>query len=186
MNKKQRIKPIHFIPISFMVVILVGAELLTMPFSSASFDETDFVTALFTSTTSVCVTGLVVVDTFSYWSVIGQFIIMLLIQIGGLGVVTVGALVMYFAKMKFSLGNMIILEDSLNVDRKREVGSFLFRVIRGVFIVEGIGAAIYCCEFIPKLGVAKGIWASLFQSVSAFCNAGMDVVGPNSMIDFNS
>ena len=84
MNKNQRIKPIHFIPISFMVVIIVGAILLTLPFSSATFEETDFVTALFTSTTSVCVTGLVVVDTFAHWSFIGQIIIMLLIQIGGL------------------------------------------------------------------------------------------------------
>lgn len=186
MNKNQRIKPIHFIPISFMVVIIVGAILLTLPFSSATFEETDFVTALFTSTTSVCVTGLVVVDTFAHWSFIGQIIIMLLIQIGGLGVVTVGAIVMYFAKMKFSLGNMIILEDSLNVDRKREVGTFIFRVVRGVFIVEGIGALIYCIELIPRLGFFEGLWASVFQSVSAFCNAGMDVIGPNSMIDFNS
>ena len=185
MNKNQRVKPIHFIPISFAVVILVGAVLLMMPFSSAEFVETDFITALFTSTTSVCVTGLVVVDTFAHWSVIGQIIIMILIQIGGLGVVTVGALVMYFAKMKFSLGSMVILEDSLNVDRKREVGSFIFRVVRGVFIVEGIGALIYCFELIPRLGFFHGLWASIFQSVSAFCNAGMDIIGPNSMIDYN-
>ncbi|MBE5898818.1 MAG: potassium transporter TrkH [Lachnospiraceae bacterium] len=178
-------KPIHLIPLSFMAVIIIGAVLLMMPFSSANGEWTDLVTALFTSTTSVCVTGLVVVDTFSYWSFFGQLIIVALIQIGGLGVVTVGAIVMHVAKKKFTLGHRVLLEDSLNLDRRREVGSFIVRVVAGVFAVEEIGALIYAIEFIPRLGFFKGIWAAIFQSVSAFCNAGMDVVGPNSMIDFN-
>jgi len=183
--KNNRMKPIHLIPLSFMAVIIIGAVLLMMPFSSANGEWTDLVTALFTSTTSVCVTGLVVVDTFSYWSFFGQLIIVALIQIGGLGVVTVGAIVMHVAKKKFTLGHRVLLEDSLNLDRRREVGSFIVRVVAGVFAVEEIGALIYAIEFIPRLGFFKGIWAAIFQSVSAFCNAGMDVVGPNSMIDFN-
>lgn len=185
MIKNNRMKPIHLIPLSFMAVIIIGAVLLMMPFSSANGEWTDLVTALFTSTTSVCVTGLVVVDTFSYWSFFGQLIIVALIQIGGLGVVTVGAIVMHVAKKKFTLGHRVLLEDSLNLDRRREVGSFIVRVVAGVFAVEEIGALIYAIEFIPRLGFFKGIWAAIFQSVSAFCNAGMDVVGPNSMIDFN-
>ena len=185
MIKNNRMKPIHLIPLSFMAVIIIGAVLLMMPFSSATGEWTDLVTALFTSTTSVCVTGLVVVDTFSYWSFFGQLIIVALIQIGGLGVVTVGAIVMHVAKKKFTLGHRVLLEDSLNLDRRREVGSFIVRVVAGVFAVEEIGALIYAIEFIPRLGFFKGIWAAIFQSVSAFCNAGMDVVGPNSMIDFN-
>lgn len=185
MIKNNRMKPIHLIPLSFMAVIIIGAVLLMMPFSSANGEWTDLVTALFTSTTSVCVTGLVVVDTFSYWSFFGQLIIVALIQIGGLGVVTVGAIVMHVAKKKFTLGHRVLLEDSLNLDRRREVGSFIVRVVAGVFAVEEIGAFIYAIEFIPRLGFFKGIWAAIFQSVSAFCNAGMDVVGPNSMIDFN-
>ena len=186
MKKKFRMKSVHLIPLSFLAVILIGAVLLTLPISTSSGEGTDFVTALFTSTTSVCVTGLVVEDTFSYWSFFGQLVIVLLIQIGGLGVVTVGGLLMMARKMKFSLGDRALLEDSLNVDRKREVKTFLFHVIRGVLWVEGIGAALYAIEFIPLLGFFEGIWASIFQSVSAFCNAGMDVVGPNSMIDFNT
>ena len=185
MIKNNKMKPIHLIPLSFLAVIIIGAVLLTMPFSSANGEWTDFVTALFTSTTSVCVTGLVVVDTFAHWSFFGQLIIVLLIQIGGLGVVTVGAIVMHLAKKKFTLGHRVLLEDSLNLDRRREVGSFIVRVVAGVFAVEEIGALIYAIEFIPRLGFFKGIWAAIFQSVSAFCNAGMDVVGPNSMIDFN-
>lgn len=184
-KKKRRMKSVHYIPLSFLALILVGAFLLTLPISTASGEGTDFITALFTSTTSVCVTGLVVVDTFSYWSLFGQLVIVLLIQIGGLGVVTVGGLLMMARKMKFSLGDRVLLEDSLNVDRKREVKSFLFRVIKGVGLVEGIGAALYSIEFVPMLGTEKGVWASVFHSVSAFCNAGMDIVGPNSMIDFN-
>lgn len=182
---KLKYKPTHVIPLSFFGVILLGAFLLTFPFSSASGQWTDFVTALFTSTTSVCVTGLVVVDTFSHWSFIGQGIITCLIQVGGLGVVSVGALIMMWSKKKFSLGNRVLLEDSLNVDRKREVGSFLLHIVTGTFVVEGIGALFFCIDFIPKLGFFKGLLASIFQAVSAFCNAGMDVVGPNSMIDFN-
>lgn len=185
MIKKLRMKPIHFIPLSFLGLILIGTLFLMTPYSSATGEVTDFVTALFTSTTSVCVTGLVVVDTFSHWSDFGQLIIMLLIQIGGLGVVTVGALVMFLGKVKFTLGNRVLLEDSLNVERKRELRSFLLTVIRGVFIIEGIGAGLYMIEFIPMLGTGKGIQAAIFQSVSAFCNAGMDIVGPNSMMDFN-
>jgi len=183
--KNMRMKPIHLIPLSFLAVILIGAVLLTLPFSSAKGEWTDFITALFTSTTSVCVTGLVVVDTFAHWSFFGQLIIVLLIQIGGLGVVTVAAIVMHVAKKKFTLGHRVLLEDSLNLDRKREVSSFIIRIVAGVFAVEEIGAVIYAIEFIPRLGFFKGLWAAIFQSVSAFCNAGMDVVGPNSMIDFN-
>lgn len=186
MTGKHRIKPIHYIPMSFLFTILAGAVLLTFPFSSATGEWTDFVTALFTSTTSVCVTGLVVVDTFAHWSFIGQVIIMLLIQVGGLGVVTVAAIVMLRSKKKISFGELVILEDSLSIDKRREAKSFLFRIVRGTFIVEGVGALLYCIEFIPKLGFFEGIWASVFHAVSAFCNAGMDVIGPNSMIDFNT
>ncbi len=185
MKKKSRMKSVHLIPLSFLVVIVIGTYLLTLPISTASGEGTDYITALFTATTSVCVTGLVVVDTFSYWSIFGQVVIVLLIQIGGLGVVTVGGLLMMARKMKFSLGDRALLEDSLNVDRKREVKTFLGRIIRGVILVEAVGAGLYAIEFVPLLGVFKGIWASIFHSVSAFCNAGMDVVGPNSMIDFN-
>ena len=123
MKKKSRMKSVHLIPLSFLVVIVIGTYLLTLPISTASGEGTDYITALFTATTSVCVTGLVVVDTFSYWSIFGQVVIMLLIQIGGLGVVTVGGLLMMARKMKFSLGDRALLEDSLNVDRKREVKS---------------------------------------------------------------
>ncbi|MCR5337031.1 MAG: potassium transporter TrkH, partial [Lachnospiraceae bacterium] len=181
---KIRIKSTHFIPVSFLITIIIGTILLLLPFASAQGKETDIVTALFTATTSVCVTGLVVVDTYAHWSLFGQLVILLLVQIGGLGVVAVGSMIMLAGKRKFSLSNRMLLGDSLNVDESRGLMSFLTRVFQGVFLVEGIGAVLYAIRFIPMLGVGNGLWASLFQSVSAFCNAGMDVVGPNSMMDF--
>lgn len=182
---KIRIKPVHFIPISFFVTIIVGTLLLMLPISSMSGEKTDFVTALFTATTSVCVTGLIVVDTYAHWSLFGQIIILILIQVGGLGVVAVGSMIMLIRRKKFHLGDRKLLGDSLNVDKNRGLLHFLTRIFKGVFIVEGIGALLIAVKFVPLLGIGKGLWASLFQSVSAFCNAGLDIVGPNSMMDLN-
>ena len=189
MNKdlsvQKRISSVRVIPISFLGLILLGALLLVLPFSSAPGQETGFLTALFTSTTSVCVTGLVVVDTYAHWSFFGQLVILFLIQIGGLGVVAVGSMVMLVGKKRFSLGDRVLLNDSLNVDKKRGLLGFLIKIFQGTFLVEGIGALLYSVKFVPYLGLLKGIWASVFQAVSAFCNAGIDVIGPDSMISFN-
>ena len=168
-----------------MLVILAGTLLLMLPVSSAPAVETGFLTALFTATTSVCVTGLVVVDTYAHWSLFGQFVILILVQVGGLGVVAVASMIMLIRKKKFYLGDRLLLGDSLNVDPGRELLDFLKRIFKGVFIVEGIGAALCAVKFVPILGWGRGLWTSLFQSVSAFCNAGMDVYGPNSMIDLS-
>ncbi len=180
--KRFRIKPVHYIPLSFLLAIAVGTLLLMLPVSVASGEGGHPLTALFTATTSVCVTGLVVVDTYAYWSLFGQFVILVLIQVGGLGVVAVGSMIMLVGRKKFFLGDRVLLTDSLNIDTRSGLLRFLTRMFKGVFIVEAIGAALCATKFIPMLGMAKGIWASVFQSVSAFCNAGMDVVGPDSMI----
>ena len=128
-------------------------------------------------------TGLVVVDTYAHWSLFGQFVILVLIQIGGLGIVAVGSMIMLVGRKKFFLSSRMLLGDSLNVDKKRGILQFLNRMFRGVFIVESAGALLCAIKLVPMMGFGKGLWASLFQSVSAFCNAGMDVIGPNSMID---
>lgn len=179
---KKKISFSKIIPISFLLTIVLGALILMLPASSASGEHTDFIDALFTSTTSVCVTGLVVVDTYSHWSLIGQAVILFLIQIGGLGVVAVGSMIMLVSKRKFNLGDRMLLGDSLNVDRNRGMLRFLIRMFRGVFIVEGVGTILCAIKFVPMFGWGKGLWASLFQSISAFCNAGMDVVASDSMI----
>ncbi|MBR4168624.1 MAG: potassium transporter TrkH [Lachnospiraceae bacterium] len=183
--KRIRILPIHMIPLSFLAVILSGALLLMLPAATAPGAETDFLTALFTATTSVCVTGLVVVDTYAHWTVFGQFIILLLIQIGGLGVVSVVSMLFLVSRKKFALGDRMLLGDSLNIDKKKGLLSFLLRMFRLVFVVETTGAVLCAIRFVPDMGFSKGLWAALFQSVSAFCNAGMDVLGPDSLIRYN-
>lgn len=184
-KQKFRVSPVQLIPLSFLFTIAVGTFLLMLPFATAEGETTDYLTALFTATTSTCVTGLVVVDTYSHWSTAGQAIILLLAQIGGLGIVAVGSMIMIVGKRKFSFSERKLLGDSLNVEKNRGLFAFLTRIFKGTFLVEGIGAALYACAFVPAYGAARGIWYAIFQSVSAFCNAGMDIIGPNSMIDFN-
>ena len=184
--KKWSFSSEHLIPLSFLGAILIGTLLLLLPISSAPGNTTDFLTALFTATTSVCVTGLVVVDTYSHWSVFGQVIILILAQIGGLGIITVASLFMLVTRKKFSMGQRIILTDALNLNERSGVLRILVRIMRGTIIVELLGAILYSISFVPILGFQKGLWAAIFNSVSAFCNAGMDIVGPTSMGVFNS
>ncbi len=185
-EKRRRITSAQVIPISFLFVILVGTMLLMLPISTAPGEQTDLLTALFTSTTSVCVTGLVVVDTYIHWTLFGKIVILLLIQLGGLGMVSVTSIIMLIAHKKFSLGMTVMLHDSFNLNSLSGLMRFLVRVFRGTLIVEGIGALMYMPAFIPRYGVVKGIWYSVFTSVSAFCNAGIDIIGPDSLIGYNS
>ncbi len=179
-----RLSPLHIIPLSFLLAILVGTLLLLIPAASAEGAETDFLTALFTSTTSVCVTGLVVVDTYAHWSLLGQVIILLLIQLGGLGIITTISMVMLFLRRRFSLRSRALLLDALNLDSRLGLMSFLARIFKWTMVVEGLGAAFYCIEFIPRFGAAKGIWVAVFTSISAFCNAGIDIIGPDSLYGY--
>ncbi len=185
MKKPLRISPVRVVPISFFLLIMAGTFMLMLPVATAQGETTGFTTALFTSTTSVCVTGLVVVDTFAHWSLFGQIVILSLIQIGGLGVIAVGFMFMLVGKKRFTLGDRVLLNDSLNVTKNIGLIKFLIRIFQGTFFVEGIGALLFAIKFVPLYGLAKGLWFSIFQSVSAFCNAGMDVIGPDSMITFN-
>ncbi len=176
-----RLSPAHIIPLSFLLAIAVGTLLLLLPVSSADGMGTDFLTALFTSTSSVCVTGLVVVDTYTHWSLFGQIVILFLIQLGGLGVITAISMLMLFLRRNFSLRGRTLLQDALNIDSSLGLLSFLIRIVRGTLLVEGIGAVLYCFEFSSRFGFGRGLWISLFTSVSAFCNAGFDIIGPNSL-----
>ena len=176
-----RLSPAHIIPLSFLLAIAVGTLLLLLPASSAKGVETDFLTALFTSTTSVCVTGLVVVDTYAHWSLFGKIVILILIQLGGLGIISAISMVMLFLHRRFSLRSRTLLLDALNLDSRLGLTSFLARIFKWTFLVEFLGAALYCIEFIPRFGVLRGIWISVFTSISAFCNAGLDILGPDSL-----
>jgi len=157
-----------------------------IPSATAEGKETNFVTALFTATTSICVTGLVVVDTFSHWSFFGQLIILVLVQIGGFGVITLYSGLMILLKKNFSLRTRLLIQDYYNLDSIQGLIRFLIKVIKGSFFVEGLGALFYCFMFIPRFGFVKGVWVSVFNAVSAFCNAGMDVIGNSSLIEYQT
>ena len=183
---KFKLSSVHVIPLSFLGAILIGTLLLALPVSSAAGTWTPLVDSLFTATTSVCVTGIVVVDTYSYWSLFGQTVILLLIQIGGLGVITVVSTLMLIAHKRFSLSERLMLRDAMNLDSIGGLLAFLSKVIRGTFLVELAGAFLYMFAFVPRFGLARGIRASVFNAVSAFCNAGMDILGPDSLIPYRS
>ena len=183
--KKQRIRisTTHIILLSFLIAILIGALLLSLPISSANGKPTSFLDALFTATTSVCVTGLVVTPTVSSWSVFGQVVILLLIQVGGLGVITIMSGLMIVLHKKIGIGDRMLLQDAFNLSSLSGLVRFVKKVVAGTLIVEGIGALLYMTVFIPQFG-AKGIWISVFTAVSAFCNAGIDIIAENSLCDY--
>ena len=183
--KKQRLRvsTTHIILLSFLIAILIGAVLLSLPISSADGKPTSFLDALFTATTSTCVTGLVVTPTVSSWSVFGQIIILILIQIGGLGVITIMSGLMILLHKKMGIGDRLLLQDAFNLNSLSGLVRFVKKVVTGTLIIEGIGALLYMTVFIPEFG-AKGIWISVFTSVSAFCNAGIDIIAENSLCNY--
>ena len=185
-SKKNQFSTVRIIMLTFLVVILIGTLLLLLPVSTASGEWCSFLTALFTATTSVCVTGLVVVDTYSYWSIFGKVIILLLIQVGGLSVVILWARMMMMLRKRFSLRFHMLIRDYYDLDTLQGILRFMKKVVKGTLIVEGAGAFLYSLILIPKSGFLKGLWLSVFTSVSAFCNAGIDVFGPDSLIPYQS
>ena len=184
--KRRWLSSAQIIPIGFLLVIAVGTGLLLLPFATASGQSTPFLTALFTSTTSVCVTGLVVVDTFSYWSLFGKLVILALIQIGGLGIVAVSSTLFMLLRKSFTIRDRAMLRDSFDLDSLYDVLPFLRKVVLGVLAIEGIGAVLYAFAFVPRFGFGRGLWYAVFHSISAFCNAGLDLIGPESFIPFRN
>jgi len=173
----------HIVLLGFLAIIFAGSLLLWLPISSATGKSVPYIDALFTSTTATCVTGLVTLPTVTTWSVFGQVIILLLIQIGGLGVITIATGIMVMLGKRISIGNRILIQDSFNLNSMSGMVKFIKKVIIGTFVVEGIGALFYMTVFVPDFG-AKGIWISVFNSVSAFCNAGIDIISENSLCDY--
>ena len=183
--RKQRIRAstTHIILLSFLIAVLIGALLLSLPISSADGKAKPFLDALFTATTSTCVTGLVVTPTVSSWSIFGQAVILILIQIGGLGVITIMSGLMILLHKKMGIGDRLLLQDAFNLNSLSGLVRFVKKVVSGTFIIEGIGALLYMIVFIPQFG-AKGVWISVFTSISAFCNAGIDIIAENSLCDY--
>ena len=182
-KKKFALSTTQIILLSFLVTILAGSGLLALPISSASGKAVPYLDALFTATTSTCVTGLVTLPTVSTWSVFGQVVILILIQIGGLGIITIMSGLMLLLNRKMGISDRLLIQDAFNLNTMSGLAKFVKNVLLGTLIIEGIGAALYMLVFVPEFG-AKGIWISVFNSVSAFCNAGIDIIAENSLCNY--
>lgn len=183
-QRKPYLSTTQIILLSFLGVILIGSVLLSLPVSSAGGRAVPYIDALFTATTATCVTGLVTVSTAATWSVFGQAVILLLIQIGGLGIITFMTAVMLLFNRKIGISDRLLIQDAFNLSTLSGIVAFVKKVLIGTLTVESIGACFYMTVFVPQFG-ARGIWVSVFNSVSAFCNAGMDIIGENSLCDYS-
>ena len=171
------IKPAQVMVIGFGALILLGGFMLNLPIASKNGESIGFLNALFTSTSAVCVTGLVVVDTGTYWSEFGQFIIITLIQTGGLGFMTIATMFSLLTRKKINLRERLLIKESLNQGDLSGLVKLNRYIIMMTFVIEGIGALLLSIVYIPKLGLLRGMWYSIFHSISAFCNAGFDLMG---------
>lgn len=177
----RELRPVQVILIGFLVTIFAGSILLSLPIATKSGQATPYIDALFTATTSVCVTGLIVETTMTHWSIFGQAVILLLVQIGGLGVITISTGMFFLIGKRITLGNRILIQESLGLNTLTGLVSLVKKILIGTTIIEGIGALFYATQFIPEFGFGYGIWAAVFNSISAFCNAGMDIVRDDSL-----
>ena len=174
--RKRRLTSSQIILFGFAAVILVGALLLMLPVSSSAGTMTAPLDCLFTSTSAVCVTGLVVYDTATHWSAFGQAVILLLIQIGGMGVVTVAIAITMASGKKISLMQRSTMQDAISAHQVGGIVRFTGFILRGIFLFELLGALALMTVFVPEFG-PRGVWLAVFHSVSAFCNAGFDLMG---------
>ena len=165
------------IAIGFLGIILAGTVLLALPIASADGKAVDLLTALFTATSATCVTGLVVVDTYSGWSAFGKTVLLTLIQIGGLGFMTIGVFVAVLMKKNIGLKERGILQESMNMLQIGGIVRLVKKITIGTLLIEGIGAVLLSIRFIPQMGWIRGIGNGIFHSISAFCNAGFDLMG---------
>ncbi len=173
----KNITPAQVITLGFAAIILAGALLLCLPISTRDGMGAPFWDALFTATSATCVTGLILHDTFSYWTFFGQLVIITLIQIGGMGVVTVAITIFVLSGKRIGLKQRIIMQESISLSQNGGIIRFTGFILRGMIIIEAIGAILLAYRFIPRMGVVEGTWAGIFHSISAFCNAGFDLMG---------
>lgn len=179
---EKRVNPARRIALGFAIVIVAGALLLMLPISSKTREFTPFFTTLFTSTSATCVTGLILVDTGAHYSFFGQAIILGLIQVGGLGFMMIITMAFLASNRHIGLRSRLMIAQSLGMDSLSGVVRIVKHTLILTAIIEGIGAFILACRFIPEFGIAEGIWYGIFHSVSAFCNAGFDVFGRGDSI----
>ena len=174
--KKEIFAPSRVLMAGFFLVILVGSLLLHLP-AASTHGRLSYIDALFTATSAVCVTGLSVLDPGRDLTLLGQVILILLIQLGGLGFMTFGTMLLIVLRKRITLSERLLISNSLNEDGLQGIVRLVMRIMGLTLSIEGIGAVLLMTRLIPKHGVARGVWYSIFHAISAFCNAGFDLAG---------
>lgn len=187
MNKKGKwrfeLKPTQILVLGFLFLIIIGTILLNLPIATNTKESIGFIDALFTATSAVCVTGLVVVNTLDFWSPFGKVVILILIQIGGLGFMTFATMFFIMMGRKIRLKERLIIQEALNQYTISGMVRLTKNVVLGTLLIEGIGAVLLAIRFVPEHG-AEGIFMAIFHSISAFCNAGFDIIGDSSLTPY--
>ena len=176
-RKRKSTTPFQIIIAGFFLLILAGALLLMLPISSQSRTVTSFADTLFTATSATCVTGLIVKDTATHWSMFGQLVILTLIQIGGMGIITIGLMIMRLSGQKIGLRQRSLMQESISAPQVGGITGLTKFILKTSAAIELTGALLLLPVFCKDFGAAKGIWYAVFHSVSAFCNAGFDLMG---------
>lgn len=180
--RKVRLSTMQIIALGFFGVIFLGGLILWLPVCNQK--PIAFIDALFTSVTSVCVTGLVTVVPAEQFTLLGKVVVLVLIQIGGLGVIACTAAFFLLLRKRITMKGRIMIQQAYGLDTLSGMVRFVIRILKGTFFVEGIGAVLFAIKFVPEFGAARGIWYGVFHSVSAFCNAGIDIIGNDSFIRY--
>lgn len=173
----RNFNPTRLIAVGFLAIILLGSFLLALPVATWDGRPTPWLSCLFTATSATCVTGLVVVDTFLHWSPFGQGVILVLIQLGGLGFISLITLVSFALHQRIGLSQRMAMASALNLSGVSGVVRVVRHALMGTFLLEALGAVLLCVRFIPLFGLGQGLWFSVFHSISAFCNGGFDLLG---------
>lgn len=183
-GNSKKFSTAQVIALSFALTIFLGGLVLWMPPCTAAGEHTSFTDAMFTATTCVCVTGLVTVTTAQHWTLAGKAVILILIQIGGIGLIALASILFITLHRKISMRNRRMIQESYNLDQMSGLVTVVKRVVACVFGAEAMGALCYAVRFVPQFGPVKGAGQSVFTAVSAFCNAGVDLLGENSLAPY--
>ena len=175
--RRRSLNATRIVAASFGMIILAGALLLTLPIASRGGESAGFFTGLFTATSATCVTGLILVDTWTQWSWFGQGVILAMIQLGGLGFMTVITIASFALKRRIGLSERLVMVSTFNLNDLDGVVRLVRHALILTFTLEGVGAALLAVRFIPQFGLISGLWKAVFHAVSAFCNAGFDLLG---------
>lgn len=184
LKKYIKLNGVQILSLGFIILIVIGSVILSLPSSSTTGEATNFLDAAFTATSAVCVTGLVTLDTSTHWNVFGQTVIIILIQIGGLGFMSFATLIAIFLRRKISLKSRLVMQEAMNTFSIQGLVKMVIYIFGFTFAVEILGAILLSTQFIPKYGFSTGIFYSIFHSISAFCNAGFDLFG-TSLVTYN-